>query len=146
MKQPQLARYESGRIPDPAVLAKIARVGGATVDWILTGQTREASVPEPAWRDEPLTWNAALAPTIAGTPLTLVDTKEVFGAKTDRAWKELAEPAREEIRDYLRRVALIAMAIEHELPQKPARTVIDALSEEVTLIVGSKIIEARGTA
>lgn len=143
MKHPQLARYEAGRVPDPAVLARIARARGVSVDWILTGQLRPAAY-EP--QDEPLTWDAALAPVIVGTPLHLVETKEVFGAKTDRAWKELPDDAREEIRNYLRRVALVAMAIERELPAKPAKTVINALSEEVTLIVGSKILEARQSA
>ena len=135
------------------MLSRLANVTGVTVDWLLTGEGRETRDREtttplhrPHGEREPLTWDAALAPVLAGTPLHLVETKEVFGAKTDRAWKELPDPAREEIRNYLRRIALIAIAIEREMPAKPAKSVIETLSEEITLIVGSKILEARGSA
>lgn len=38
INRPQVARYLSGRIPDPAVLMKIAQRLGVTTDWLLTGK------------------------------------------------------------------------------------------------------------
>lgn len=43
INRPQVARYLSGRIPDPAVLMKIAQRLGVTTDWLLTG--KGAAVP-----------------------------------------------------------------------------------------------------
>lgn len=137
MKQPQLARYERGRIPDREVLAKIARVGGVTVDWLLTGQSSRLASEE---AEEPLNWEAALDPVVAGTPLKVQRLHARGGGlDADRAWREMSEQQRDEIRNYLRRAVAVAIAIEHVLPPKPAQAVIDAFSTEIALVLDTKI-------
>ncbi|HEY4485794.1 MAG TPA: helix-turn-helix transcriptional regulator [Nitrospiria bacterium] len=37
-KQNYVSRYEHGRIPNPALLVRIAEYGKVTVDWMLTGR------------------------------------------------------------------------------------------------------------
>ncbi|MBI3599757.1 MAG: helix-turn-helix transcriptional regulator [Nitrospinae bacterium] len=41
VKQNYISRYETGRIPNPKLLLKIAEYGGVTVDWILTGNSEK---------------------------------------------------------------------------------------------------------
>lgn len=37
-KQYYISRYEMGRVPDPDLLIKIARLGNVSIDWIFTGK------------------------------------------------------------------------------------------------------------
>jgi len=37
--QPAVSKYLQGRIPPAEILLKLARLGGVTVEWILTGST-----------------------------------------------------------------------------------------------------------
>jgi transcriptional regulator with XRE-family HTH domain len=51
--QPSVCMYEQGVLPDPARLLRIARMGGTTVEWILTGRhwedgSEEMEPPPPA--------------------------------------------------------------------------------------------------
>ncbi|RMI03396.1 MAG: XRE family transcriptional regulator [Calditrichaeota bacterium] len=38
VSQPAISNYLQGRVPPPGVLLRLARVGGVTVDWLLTGE------------------------------------------------------------------------------------------------------------
>jgi len=62
--------------------------------------------------------------------------------KIDRVWRELPEDEKENIRDYLRRAALIALAVEQLLPQQSAKVLIDAFGVQITLAVTAKILES----
>lgn len=48
MPRQQLTRYESGRVPDPLVLVKIALTTGASLDWLLGGVIPGVSAAERA--------------------------------------------------------------------------------------------------
>lgn len=37
-KQNYISRYERGRIPSPELLVRIAKMGGVSIDWLLTGK------------------------------------------------------------------------------------------------------------
>jgi hypothetical protein len=54
----------------------------------------------------------------------------------------LSEERREEIRNFVRRIALVAVAIEQLLPEKSARAVHDQLSTEVSTVIIDRILEA----
>ncbi len=132
MKQPQLARYEAGQQPDPPTLTKVAKACGVTVDWLLTGEPSE----HVRIRSD-IDCRAALESVIAGTPVKL---GRIRGPKVDRAWKGIPEEQREEVRNYLRRAAVVAIAIEQLLPRRSADSVLDKLSKEVTSFVTAKIL------
>ncbi len=133
MKQPQLARYEGGQQPDPATIVKIATTCGVTVDWLLTGVT----LALPRARSD-MDCQSALEAAIAGAPLKL---RRIAGPKVDRAWSNMPTEQKDEIKDYLRRAALVAIAVERLLPPQAAKPVIDALSAQVTLAIIAKILK-----
>ena len=58
--QGTLSKYERGATPAPAVLLEIARVGGTSVEWLLTGQapTSAGSSPGGLWATLP--WGSSL--------------------------------------------------------------------------------------
>lgn len=43
-KQNYISRYERGRVPSPDLLIKIADLGKASLDWLLTGKGKGPSV------------------------------------------------------------------------------------------------------
>ncbi len=47
LTQPTISQYLGGRIPPPEVLVRLARLGGTTVDWLLTGEGELQRVSEP---------------------------------------------------------------------------------------------------
>ncbi len=132
MKQPQLARYEAGRQPDVQVLTKIAKTCGVTVDWLLTGEG-----PESRGIVREADGQSFLESIVEGTPIRL---GRAVGAKVERAWRRSSDERKEEIRNYLRRAALIAIAVEQLLPHQSAKALIDAFSVQITQAVTAKIV------
>jgi transcriptional regulator with XRE-family HTH domain len=135
----QLSRIESGaQVPGTATFRRLARVARVSVDFVMLG----ADVGEPrAATAEGPGWEAALEPLLGGTTLRL-SRSPASGRKIDRAWQELSEERREEIRAFVRRVALVAVATEALLPAKAARAVTDQLGTELTAVVADRILAA----
>jgi transcriptional regulator with XRE-family HTH domain len=137
----QLSRIESGvQVPGTETLRRLARVTNVPIDFILLGSLPVGA--RPAAVEAPGSWEAALDPLLAGTMLRLPRAAVSSGRKVDRAWQQLSEERREEIRNFVRRIALVAVAIEQLLPEKSARAVHDQLSTEVSTVVIDRILEA----
>jgi transcriptional regulator with XRE-family HTH domain len=137
----QLSRIESGtQIPGTETLRRLARVTHVPVDFILlggaAGPSRAGSVEVAS------TWEAALEPLLVGTDLRLPRAAVSSGRKLDRAWHALSEERREEIRSFVRRIALVAVAIEELLPARSAKAVNDQLSTELATVLIDRILEA----
>jgi transcriptional regulator with XRE-family HTH domain len=136
----QLSRIESGtQVPGTETLRRLARVTQVPLDFILLGggPAARAADQEPGG-----SWEAALEPLLVGTTLRLPRASASSGRKVDRAWQELSEERREEIRTFVRRIALVAVAIEELLPGTSARAVNDQLSTELATVLIDRILEA----
>jgi hypothetical protein len=118
----------------------LARVTHVPVDFILLGGVAAPSRAGAA--ETSSTWEAALEPLLVGTALRLPQASVSSGRKLDRAWQELSEDRREEIRNFVRRIALVAVAIEELLPAKSARAVNAELSTEMSTVLIERILEA----
>ncbi len=137
----QLSRIESGvQVPGTETLRRMARATNVPIDFILLGSLPAAA--RSAAVEAAGSWEAALDPLLAGTMLHLPRAAVSSGRKVDRAWQQLSEERREEIRNFVRRIALVAVAIEQLLPEKSARAVHDQLSTEVSTVVIDRILEA----
>ena len=137
----QLSRIESGtQIPGTETLRRLARVTHVPIDFILLGGVPAASRAGAA--ESSITWETALEPLLVGTPLRLPRASVSSGRKLDRAWQELPEDRREEIRAFVRRMALVAVALEELLPATSARAVNDQLSAEMSTVLIERILEA----
>jgi len=136
----QLSRIESGaQVPGTETLRRLARVTHVALDFILLGGV--AGLTRAAVADTSSTWEAALEPLLVGTTLRLPRASASSGRKIDRAWQELSEDRREEIRNFVRRIALVAVAIEELLPGKSAKAVNDQLSTELSTALIDRIVE-----
>src|SRR5262249_21666899 len=141
-----VSNYEAGRIPsDPRIFARLAAELGVQPNWLLTGEeldpneVRGAST-RPVRTETSEAWYSTLQSVLVGTPLKLHRPKlGVSSAKATTAWSDLSEERREEIRNYLRRVALVAIVVEQLLPHGSAQIVLSALSRQVSLAVASKL-------
>ena len=134
----QLSRIESGaQVPGTETLRRLARVTRVPLDFILLGGATVA--PRPAAGGA---WEAALDPLLAGTQLRLPRAAVSSGRKLDRAWQQLSDERREEVENFVRRIALVAVAIEQLLPEQSARAVNDQLSTELSTVVIDRILEA----
>lgn len=51
VKQNYVSRYETGRIPPPLLLQKIARHGNVSMDWLFTGKAPGGGEPLPTVRE-----------------------------------------------------------------------------------------------
>lgn len=133
----QLSRIESGsQVPGTGTLRRLAQVTRVPLDVIVLGVGTAA----PATADS--SWEAALAPLFAGTTLRLPRASAAASRKAERAWKELSEARREEIRAFARRFALVAAATEALLPARAVRAVIDRLGTELSTVLIDRILAA----
>jgi transcriptional regulator with XRE-family HTH domain len=135
-----LSRIESGaKVPGTATLRSLARVAPVSLDFIVLGADFAAlrAAAEGAG-----SWEAALQPLLVGTLLRLPRASTASGRKAERAWQELPEERREEIRAFVRRIALVAIATEALLPAKTARAATDQLSTDLTTILIDRILAA----
>jgi transcriptional regulator with XRE-family HTH domain len=137
----QLSRIESGaQVPGTETLRRLARVTHVPLDFILLGGVEAPA--RGAAPDRSASWEAALEPLLIGTILRLPRASVSSGRKIDRAWQELSEERREEIRNFVRRIALVAVAIEELLPARSAKAVNDQLSTELATVLIDRILEA----
>jgi transcriptional regulator with XRE-family HTH domain len=136
----QLSRIESGaQVPGTETLRRLAHVTHVSLDFILLGAVSAA--PRAA-ADGVGPWQAALEPLLGGTSLRLTPTAASAGRKVQRAWQELSEGRKEEIRDFVRRIVLVAAATEALLPAKVARAVTDQLSAALRTVLIDRIVAA----
>lgn len=139
-----LSRIESGaKMAGTATLRRLARVTRVSLDFIVLGADFAAfrTAAEGAG-----SWEAAVQPLLGGTTLRLPRASTASGRKADRAWQELPEERRAEIRDFVRRIALVAVATEALLPAKTARAATDQLSTDLTTILIDRILAASSSA
>lgn len=137
----QLSRIESGaQVPGTETLRRLARVTHVPLDFILLGGVSVASRSTAA---EPTgAWEATLEPLLIGTTLRLPRASVSSGRRIDRAWQELSEERQAEIRNFVSRVALVAVALAELLPVKSARAVNDQLSTELSTVLIDRVLEA----
>lgn len=137
----QLSRIESGaQVPGTETLRRLARVTHVPLDFILLGggsATARAIAAE-----DHASWEAILDPLLAGTTLRLPRASASSGRRVDRAWQELSEERRVDVLNLVRRIALVAVAIEELLPPKSARAVNDQLSTELATVLIDRILAA----
>ena len=97
----QLSRIESGvQVPGTETLRRLARVTNVPIDFILLGNLPSGARPAAVGASS--SWEAALDPLLAGTMLSLPRAAVSSGRKVDRAWQQLSEERREEIRNFVR--------------------------------------------
>jgi transcriptional regulator with XRE-family HTH domain len=136
-----LSRIESGaQVPGTETLRRFAQVLGVSLDFVLLGTDPALGVGAAA-RDGG--WETGLAPLLAGTTLRLRGASTASGRRADRAWQEMSEERRNEVRTLVRRVAVVAAAIETLLPAKAVKAVIDELGEALTTLLVDRISSAR---
>jgi transcriptional regulator with XRE-family HTH domain len=138
----QLSRIESGaQVPGTETLRRMAQAARVSLDWVLLGgasHALRASAPEEGG------FAAALRPLLAATTLRLTAPSAAAARRADRAWAELPDEGREDVRALVRRLALIALAIEALLPARAARGVIAELSAAAAALVVDRIVAASG--
>ena len=135
-----LSRIESGsQVPGTETLRRLAQVLGVSLDFVLFGTDPVLGVGEEA-RDRG--WETALAPLLAGTTLRLRGASAASGRRTDRAWQEMSEERRDDVRALVRRIAVVAAAIETLLPAKAVKAVINELDEALTTLLVDRIVGA----
>jgi transcriptional regulator with XRE-family HTH domain len=136
-----LSRIESGaQVPGTETLRRLAQVLGVSLDFVLFGADSALGVGR-AGRDEG--WETALAPLLAGTTLRLRGASTASGRRADRAWQEMSEEHRDEVRALVRRIVVVAAAIETLLPAKAVKAVIDELGEAMTTLLIDRIVSVR---
>ena len=129
-----LSRLESGsQVPGGGTLRRLAEVTGVSVDFVLLGAGRPAAAGEGGgWAAD---LGALLGATSLRPPRPFAD-----GSRLDRAWDALPDATREEVRALVRRVAVIALALESTLPPRAARAVLDELSEALGALLVDRIL------
>jgi transcriptional regulator with XRE-family HTH domain len=133
-----LSRLESGaQVPGTGTLRRLAQVTRVSLDIIVLGAV---AAPPGAADERASSWETAFAPMLAGTALRLPRAPAISARKAGRAWPALSEVRREEIRAFVRRIALVAVATEALLPRKAARAVIDRLSRELPAVLIDQIL------
>jgi transcriptional regulator with XRE-family HTH domain len=136
-----LSRIESGaQVPGTETLRRLAQVSGASLDFVVLGSDRIVRMDAAAGDGG---WEAALGPLLAGTSLRLRGASAAARRRADRAWAELSEGRRDDVRTLVRQVALLAVAIETLLPAKTGNAVIDELGDALTGLVVDRIAAAR---
>jgi transcriptional regulator with XRE-family HTH domain len=137
----QLSRIESGaQVPGTETLRRLARVTQVPVDFILLGEAAASARAHAA--EDHVSWEATLEPLLTGTTLRLPRAAASSGRRIDRAWHDLSDERRDDIRNLVRRIALVAVVIEELLPMKAARAVNDQLSTELAAVVIDRILAA----
>ena len=135
-----LSRIESGaQVPGTETLRRLARVSGASLDFVVLGSDPAERMGAAAGGGG---WEGALAPLLAGTSLRLRRASAASSRRADRAWQDLSEERRDEVRALVRRVALVAAAVETLLPAKAVKAVIDELGDALTTLLVDRIAAA----
>ena len=127
-----VSRIESGAQPGTEVLRRLAQVTGVSLDFLVLGAN---SAERPGAAAGGAGWEAALGPLLGGTSLRLTRASAAAGRRADRAWQELSEEGRDDLRAFVRRIALVAVTIEALLPVKAAKPVIDELGDALSTLI-----------
>ena len=141
IRREHLSRVEAGALPGTEMLRRLAQATGASLDFLVLGvgpERREGTAAGDA------TWEAALEPLLAGTTLRLPRASAAAGRRADRGWQELSPEGKDEVRALVRRVALVAAAIEAMLPGTAAQPVVDELAEALATLLVDRIRAAPG--
>ena len=133
----QLSRIESGaQVPGTETLRRLAQATRASLDFVVLGgaatEPRAASVKRGGWV-------SALQPLLDATTVRLPPGA---GRRADRAWGELSETRKEEVRAFVRRVAVAAVALEALLPSPAARAVGQDLGAVLASLLPGRIAAA----
>jgi transcriptional regulator with XRE-family HTH domain len=132
-----LSRIESGaQVPGTETLRRLARLTRVPLDFVLLGGGDASPRAAGGGGD----WAAALTPLLGGTRLRLRPSRTA-ARRADRAWQQRSDDQKEEIRAFVRRIALIGVAIEALLPPRAAKVVTDALSEELSTTLVDRILD-----
>jgi len=137
-----LSRIEGGAQPGTEILRRLAQVTGASLDFLVLGAgpaLREGTAAAGS-----AAWEAALEPLLAGTALRLPRAAKASRRRADRAWQELPEERRDDVRAFVQRIAVVAVAIETLLPARIAKPVIDELGEALATLLVDRIVVAGG--
>lgn len=144
-----LSRIEAGeRRPRRAALVALANLYTVRVEWLESGlgeMRRRGALTEPTRDAPPVTWQAALEPSLSGSPLagrTLPRLELGGGEAQDRAWRALPEDKKEDVRRTLRQLAGAAIIIDTSLP----RPLADAVNRELALQVLNYVDRVLGVA
>jgi len=131
-----LSRIESGAQPGTEILRSLAEVTGVSLDFLVLGAG-------PELREEAMAggggWEAAIEPLLGGTSLRLTRAPAVSRRRADRAWQELPEERKDDIRALARQAGLVAVAIEALLPAKAAKSIVEELGEALTSLLVARI-------
>jgi transcriptional regulator with XRE-family HTH domain len=86
ISQPAISLYLKGRMPPPDVLLQIARLGGTTMEWLLTGETEHEE-----------------------NPLSVTEKRPVYGNRITLLilWKQLPENIQRDLLTLMRHMAEI---------------------------------------
>ena len=135
----QLSRIESGaQVPGTGTLRRLAQLTHVPVDFVLLGGS-----PAPARASaEGADWQTVLASVLAGTTLRLSPSR-TMARRADRAWRELSDDSKGDITAFVRRIALVAVAIDALLPPRAARAVTAELGEALSAVVVDRILDPR---
>jgi transcriptional regulator with XRE-family HTH domain len=133
----QLSRIESGaQVPGTETLRRLARLTRVPLDFVVLGSIATTPRATAAAGD----WVGALTPLLGGTRLRLSRPGPATARRADRAWQQLPDDRKEEIRAFVRRIALVGVAIEALLPPKAAKAVTDALTEALSPALVDRIL------
>lgn len=137
-----LSRIEGGAQPGTEILRRLAQVTGASLDFLVLGAG-------PALREGTAAagsagWEAVLEPLLAGTALRWPRAAKASRRRADRAWQALPEERRDDVRAFVQRIAVVAVAIEALLPSRAAKPVVDALGEALATLLVDRIVAAGG--
>jgi transcriptional regulator with XRE-family HTH domain len=134
-----VSRIESGAQPGTDVLRRLAEVTGVSLDFLVLG-----AAPARQGTAAGAGWEAAIEPLLDGTSLRLTRTTAVSRRRADRAWQELPEARKDDVRALVRRIALVAVAVEALLPAKAAKPIVDELSRALTSLLVDRIAAGGG--
>lgn len=140
-----LSRIEGGAQPGTEILRRLAQVTGASLDFLVLGAgpaLREGTAAAAGSAG----WEAALEPLLAGTALRWPRAAKASRLRADRAWQSLPEERRDDVRAFVQRIAVVAVAVEALLPPRAAKPVIDALGEALATLLVDRIVAAGGRA
>ncbi len=108
--------------------------------FVRLGSSLPQKPPKPGSLPEATPWES-LQSLVAGIGLHLTPPANPTDAvRVEQAWREMAEKRRDEIRNYARRAAQAAAAIDQLLTRDSARRVIATLNTEVNSLLNANIL------
>jgi transcriptional regulator with XRE-family HTH domain len=122
-----VSRIEAGAQPGTDVLRRVAEVTGTSLDFLVYGAG--GALGETAAGAGSPDLGTSLGRLLDGTTLRLPQMSVARHRRTERAWRELPEERRNDVRGLVQRTGLVAVAIEGLFSVRVAKPVIDQLGE-----------------